>query len=118
MLSGLGNSLSAITAFQTKMDTAANNAANISTDGFKASRVVMKAGAGGQGVTASVETVDAPGAKAVEQVGGETRVVERSNVNLAEEMTDMRIAQRGVEANVVALRTADEMLGTLLDIKR
>ena len=36
---------------------------------------------------------------------------------LAEPIVDLRINQRGVEASTAVVRTADEMLGTLLDEK-
>jgi len=51
-----------------------------------------------------------------EEVGGTYQVVEKSNVDLAEEMASLMGAQRGVEANVTAARTADQMMGTLLDM--
>lgn len=35
---------------------------------------------------------------------------------LAANLVDLKAAQRGVEANVVAARTADETVGTLLDV--
>lgn len=44
--------------------------------------------------------------------------VELSNVNLADEAVTQIIAQRGFEANISTLRTADDMLGTILDMKR
>lgn len=39
------------------------------------------------------------------------------NGSLAESIIDLRINQRGVEASTAVVRTADEMLGTLLDEK-
>jgi flagellar basal-body rod protein FlgC len=44
--------------------------------------------------------------------------VELSNVDLAEEAVNQILAQRGFEVNLHTLRTADEMLGTILDLKR
>lgn len=37
-------------------------------------------------------------------------------VVIHEEMVGMMVSQRGFEANVSVIRTADEMLGTLIDI--
>ncbi len=43
--------------------------------------------------------------------------MENDNAGLAESIVDLRINQRGVEASTAVVRTADEMLGTLLDEK-
>jgi flagellar basal-body rod protein FlgG len=43
--------------------------------------------------------------------------VEGSNVNIATEMVNMIISQRALEANVEILRAADEVFGSLLDIR-
>jgi flagellar hook protein FlgE len=47
-------------------------------------------------------------------VGGE---VEQSNVDMATEMTNMITAERGYQANSRVISTADEMLGTLVQIQ-
>ena len=39
-----------------------------------------------------------------------------SNVDLAEEIPQTMIAQRGYEANLATLRTRDEMLKSIIDI--
>ena len=44
--------------------------------------------------------------------------LELSNVDLAEETVNRIAAQRGFEANLQALQTADGMLGRILDIKK
>ena len=44
--------------------------------------------------------------------------VEGSNVDIATEMVEQIISQRSFEANTKPIRAADEMLGTLLDIKQ
>ena len=40
-----------------------------------------------------------------------------SNVNLAEEMVNNMVNQRFFEANTVTIRTSDEMLGTVVNLK-
>ena len=45
-------------------------------------------------------------------------MVELSNVDLGEEAVNLIIGQRGFEANLQTINTADQMLGTILDIKR
>lgn len=44
--------------------------------------------------------------------------LEGSNVDIATEMVEQIIDQRSFEANLKPIQTADEMLGTLLDIKQ
>ena len=41
-----------------------------------------------------------------------------SNVDLAEEMTDMIVAQRGFQANSKTITTASEMLQDVINLKR
>lgn len=47
-----------------------------------------------------------------------TGALEMSNINLANEMTDLIIDQRGFQANSRSITTSDEMLQTLRDLKR
>jgi flagellar hook protein FlgE len=44
--------------------------------------------------------------------------VELSNVDLGEEAVSQIIAQRGFEANLRTLQTADDMLGSILDTRK
>lgn len=45
-------------------------------------------------------------------------VLEMSNVDLAEQFTDMIVTQRGFQANAKTITTADQLLQTLMDLKR
>lgn len=36
--------------------------------------------------------------------------------DLASNLVDMKVAQRAIQANVIAVRAADETIGTLLDV--
>jgi flagellar basal-body rod protein FlgC len=47
---------------------------------------------------------------------GQSVVKETSNVDLAEEIPNLMIAQRGYEANLKTIQTQEEVLGSLLDI--
>jgi len=55
-------------------------------------------------------------------VAGKGKIIagalEMSNVDLAEEFTDMIVTQRGFQANSKTITTSDEMLQTLLTLKR
>ena len=48
----------------------------------------------------------------------ETSSLEMSNVDLAQEFTDMIITQRGYQANARTITTSDEMLQELVNLKR
>jgi len=99
MDSGITTSLTGLQANQTRADVAANNVANLSTPGFRASRTVeAEASPAGTGVTVSVSTPLDP-----------TALPEFSNVDVATEMVSTLIGQRGFEANVKALRVSDRM---------
>jgi flagellar basal-body rod protein FlgC len=117
MIRGFDSAVAGIRAFQTKLNTTSNNVANVNSDEFKKSRTEMTETAP-QGVRAETRVVDTPGPQVVRETGNGVDTVELSNVNLAEEMTDMITAGHGVKANVASIRTQDEMIGTLLDMKR
>lgn len=115
MLSGISSGLSALKAIQTRTQSTANNTANINTDGFKKTRVTMVE-AGTQGVTAQVQRVETPGAMVYESTQAGEVLVEKSNVDLTEELPQMIIDRRAFQANIKTIKAQDEMLGSLLDI--
>ena len=45
-------------------------------------------------------------------------VLEMSNVNLAQQLTNMIVAERGFQANARMITTSDEMLQDLINLKR
>ncbi len=116
MLSGISSGLSALMAIQTRVQSTANNTANVNTDGFKKTRVTLAA-VEPQGVTAQVQRVDTPGPMIYEPTGNGDALIEKSNVDLAEELPQMMIDRRAFQANIKTIKTQDEMLGSLLDIK-
>ncbi len=116
MLMGIDSGLSALMAIQTRVQSTANNTANVNTEGFKKTRVTFSEGAG-QTVSANVQTVNTPGPLVSEPTQNGEALVEQSNVDLAEELPTMMIDRRAFEANIKMVQTQDEMLGSLLDIK-
>ena len=60
--------------------------------------------------------INAPGAGGVGTLLGGS--IEMSNVDLAQEFTNLIIAQRGFQANSRVITTSDQMLQDLVDIKR
>jgi flagellar basal-body rod protein FlgC len=115
MVSSVYSALSALSAFQKKMDFTANNVANVNTDGFKKSRVTMQEG-DNVGVRATVQQIETPGIimETIRNDGIED--IESSNVDLAEEITEMIPTKAAYSANTKTIKTQDEMLGALLDL--
>ena len=114
MTFALNAALSALGAYEKKLDVAANNIANVNTDGFKKSRAILQE-ADPSGVVVTISRVNTPGSPILSADGtGEIR--ESSNVDLAEEIVDLHTTKYGFQANLRTLKTEDEMLGSLFDI--
>ena len=118
MLSGIYSGVSALNAIQTRTQSTANNTANVNSDGFKKTRVtLLEADTGGGGVSANVQRVETPGPLVYEPTQQGDTLVEKSNVELSEELPQMMIDRRAYQANIKTIQAQDEMLGSLLDIK-
>jgi len=116
MISSINSSLSALTAFRKKLAVTSNNIANVNTDEFKKSRAILNEDSTG-GVTADIEQLATPGPVHTVIQDGVATEKEMSNVDLTQEIPEMIPTQRGYEANLKAIQTQDEMLGTLIDLK-
>ncbi len=64
-----------------------------------------------------ITKIETPGPLVYEQTKEGSTLVEKSNVDLTEEMPQMLINRRMYQANIKAIQIQDEMLGSLLDIK-
>lgn len=127
MIDAVSTAQSALSAMSTAMAVSANNVANVNTDGYKAKDARLETGPQGQGVrVADVVPDGSAGGYRPVAVSGlneagvyepSVAMVETSNVDLARETVDMIETSRAFEANVVAVRTQDDMLGTLLDLR-
>ena len=98
----ISSNVSSIQAHQTMMNTNANNVANVNTDGFVPTDTRMSGDK--SSVTANIRKADDTGSL-------------KSQTDLAKEIPDQMIVGNVTAANVTAIRTQDEMLGTLLDTK-
>ena len=116
MISGIYSGLSALQAIQLKTQTTANNVANINTDEFKGSRTSLVEG-NPDGVNVTISRIETPGPQVYEQTTQGQKLVEKSNVDLTEELPSMMVSRRAFQANIKTIRAEDEMLGMLLDIK-
>lgn len=98
----ISNNISSIQAHQSMMNTSANNVANVNSDGFVPRDTRMTANEGG--VRANTRMADNNGST-------------KSQTDLAKEIPDQIIAQDATAVNVAAIKTQNEMFGSLLDIK-
>lgn len=99
----ISSNISSIQSHQTMMGTNANNIANANTDGFKPNDTRMSNGAG-DSVVANNRQADDTGST-------------KSQTNLTKEIPDQIIAEKAIGVNVASIKTQDQMLGTLLDMK-
>jgi flagellar hook protein FlgE len=115
MVAAIQNNLSALNAFDRKMQVTANNIANVNTNEFKKSQALLTEGENG-GVKVDIHKIDTPGIP-IEQLEGDNWVeTETSNVDLTEEFGESIISQNAYNANLKTVKTQDEMLGSLMDI--
>ena len=118
MINAIHSALSGLTAFSTQIGVTAHNVANLNTGGFKNSRTEFIA-VETDGVSSAIQKNETAGLVILDDRDYEPAQLELSNVDLGEETVNQIIGQRGFEANLQAfLKSADEMLGRILDIKR
>ena len=98
----ISSNISSINSHQTMMNTSANNVANVNTDGFRPSDTK---------ISSNTEST-AANSRLSADTGSE-----KSQTDVAKELTDQIIAQDASAVNVSAIKSQDEMLGSLLDIK-
>ncbi len=117
MIGAIHSALSGLTAFSRQIEVTAHNVANVNTDGFKKFHTEFVSVETG-GVLPVVQKDDSIGPMVLRDSGYGPIQVELSNVDLAEEAVNQILVQHGFEANLDTLRAADDMLGTILDIKK
>lgn len=94
--------VSSLQAHQSFANANANNVANVNTDGFVPTQTNLVSGEGNS-VQASFQSADNNGSNL-------------SQTDLSKEMTDQVVVEKGHAVQGTAIRTQDEMLGSLLDI--
>ena len=129
MVSSFSISLSGMNAAAKRVHVAASNIANsrnsialadMASDHANRPGVVHNMAVAGGGVRTVVMERDPP--YAIEFAPGDARadgdgLVARPNTDLAMELVGMMQAENAYSANAAALRTQDEMFGSLLDMK-
>ncbi|HEU4684105.1 MAG TPA: flagellar basal body protein [Nitrospira sp.] len=117
MIPAMYAALSGMTGFTKKVEVTANNIANVNTDGFKGSRTEFVEVPSG-GILPVIQQDDANGPAVLrDSVSGPVQIA-LSNVDAGQEAVNLIVAQRGFEANLETLRTAEGMLGSVLDIRK
>lgn len=99
----ISSNVSSIQANQVFMNNNANNVANVNTDGFIPSDTQLSDTSNGS-VSAKTRLATDNGSQ-------------KSQTDLTKEIPDQVTIASSVEANVNAIKTQDEMFGSLLDIK-
>ena len=115
MIGSVNNNITALSALNKRMAVTADNIANANTAGFKKSRVVFAEGPNGD-VNVSINQIDTPGRPNPDSDTDPSAATELSNVDLTEEIPRMIPTQRSYDANLIAIKAQDEMIGTLVDI--
>lgn len=117
--SSMGLAAGSMAVHSVGLQVASHNIANVSTAGFTPQRATYATGAGGIGV--ELENVR----KLDQALGGDTASVSSeamaaatkgSGTELAREVPQLILNQRGFEANAATICAADQMLGSLLDM--
>ncbi len=103
------SNLSALSSLGTAQEVSANNIANMNTDDFKSSSVVLETGPNDQGVFVAAinESTNA---------GPIVNGVEGSNADVGTEMVDMMTTSRAFSANATFIRASEEMTGHILNM--
>jgi flagellar basal-body rod protein FlgC len=120
--------VTALAAFGTGMQSTAHNLANVLTNNFKAGRVTYSDLPEQSGVRAEGPTKlnvqgplvpYGPGLPPLENADPSIPkgFVEGSTTDVATEMVNLIITSRSYQANTKTIRTADEMLGTVINLK-
>lgn len=98
----VSSNISSLQAHQTMMNSSANNVANANSEKYVPTDVRMQSSE--NSVTPNVRRADDNGSA-------------NSQSDLSKELTDQIVVEDVTAANVAAIRTQDEMLGSLLDTK-
>ena len=95
----ISNNVASITANQTILNTTANNIANVNTDKYVPKDTIVT-----NNLSTNTRLADNTGNK-------------MSQTNLSKEIPDLIVEEKVNAVNVNAIKTQDEMFGSLLDIK-
>ncbi|MBN2809390.1 MAG: hypothetical protein JXR80_07840 [Deltaproteobacteria bacterium] len=115
MVNTLDTSLNAIQNNFARLQTSADNIANLNTDGYKGQRLIFSQGASGNPTPRRTSDLSPGPTRLEENQQGDLVEIEMSNVDLATEMVKSMESEQAIKANIKAARTADEILGEIID---
>jgi flagellar basal-body rod protein FlgC len=107
-ISALNSGLSGMQAFQRALDSSSNNVANLQTNGFEPQQADFQENTGG-GVKVTLST---PAASQ-----GDSSASAPSGTDFTAEAVNSVQDQLGFELSAQVVKTADQTLGTLINIK-
>jgi flagellar hook protein FlgE len=123
----MGASASALSAFGVGAQVISHNLANVLTDGFKASRALYYDLPERSGAGVTTQRLVSPTGPLVPVSPGLPQglpgsgvlrgFLETSNTDVANEMVGLIVTSRAYQANAKVIPTADEMLGTIINIR-
>jgi len=99
----MSSNISSLMSNQSYMNNNASNVANVNTDGYVPRNTTIS------------ETQN--GATKANTTLASSNGSEKSQTNLSKELTDQVAIEKVAQSNLQAIRTQDEMLGSLLDIR-
>ncbi len=99
----MSSNISSLMSNQTYMNNNAQNVANVNTDGYVPRNTTVSETQNGS-TKANTTLATSNGS-------------EKSQTNLSKELTDQISIEKIAASNIQAIRTQDEMLGSLLDIR-
>lgn len=99
----ISSNVSSLMSNQVYMNNNAQNVANVNTDGYVPRETTIS------------ETQN--GSTKANTIQADSNGSERSQTDLAKEITDQISIEKIAASNVQAIRTQDEMLGSLLDMR-
>lgn len=116
MITAYQSALSAISGFNTKINSHSNNIANAQSEGYKKTKVLFSTDEQ-NGVKTTTETINTSGQSYFEQTSNGYELIELSNVDLAEEITQMNLGANLYKANLKTLEVTSEMTEEVLNLK-
>lgn len=99
----ISSNISSLMSNQSYMNNNASNVANVNSDGYVPRNTTIS------------ETQN--GATKANTTLASSNGSEKSQTNLSKELSDQMTIEKVAQSNVQAIRTQDEMLGSLLDIR-
>lgn len=111
-MSVISTALSGVNAGQTRLATAANNIANATTPGYVPQQVAQTAQPGGGVRTDVIER--SPASRAFEETDTAQQL---PDLSLEQEVVESQLVSYDIQANLIVLKTQNELDKTLLDIQ-